>query len=215
MTPVVKICGVTLADDAARVAAAGADYIGLNFWPRSKRYLEPARAHVVASAARAAGVAKIAGVFVDADEDELRDVLRYVDLDILQLHGDEHPDEVARLSAELGKPVWKSVAVGAPHDLDHLDQWPVDALLLDAPTPGRGGSGKTFDWSLAADARRRYPARRILLAGGLDPSNVAAAIATVAPWGVDVASGVEAGPGVKDPAKVAAFIAAARAGQNR
>lgn len=207
----IKICGVTLPDDAARVGASGADFIGLNFWPKSKRYLERERANLVASTARALGALQVVGVFVDTDLDEVQGVLAHVELDILQLHGDEHPEDVQQIAQATGKPVWKSIAVNKPRDLDHLDAWPADKLLLDTPSPGRGGSGKTFDWSLAVEARRRYPARDFVLAGGLDPTNVAAAIATVAPWGVDVASGVEAGPGIKDPDRLAAFVAAVRA----
>jgi phosphoribosylanthranilate isomerase len=108
--------------------------------------------------------------------------------------------------------VWKALAVGSSGDLEQLDLWRagVEALLLDAPTPGRGGAGVRFDHRLARQARERYPARRFVLAGGLDPSSVADAIALVEPWAVDVASGVEAGPGIKDPAKLAAFVAAVR-----
>jgi len=206
----IKICGVTLADDAARVAAAGADFIGLNFWPKSRRYLAPERANLVASAARALGSTEVVGVFVDADVDEVREVLRYVELDVIQLHGDEHPEDVRGIAEATGKRVWKALPVSTAHDLAHLETWPADVLVLDTPSAGRGGSGQTFDWSLAAEARRRYPARRFVLAGGLDPANVGAAIAAVTPWAVDVASGVEAGPGIKDPERLAAFVAAVR-----
>jgi phosphoribosylanthranilate isomerase len=107
--------------------------------------------------------------------------------------------------------VWKAIAIGSPDDLRGLDRWPADALLLDAPTAGRGGAGKVFDWNLARDARSMFPARRFVLAGGLGPANVRSAIDAVAPWAVDVASGVESAPGIKDPARLAAFIAAVRA----
>jgi phosphoribosylanthranilate isomerase len=207
----IKICGVTRPDDAARTAAAGADYLGLNFWPRSKRYLEPPQAHAVAAAARGAGAIRIVGLFVDADIDAIRAVLARVELDVIQLHGDESPEVVRAVAAATQRPVWKAIAAGARADLESLTAWPVDALLLDTPSAGRGGSGKTFDWTLAAEARQRYPQQRFLVAGGLDPHNVAAAIAAVAPWGVDVASGVESAPGIKDPAKVADFVAAVRA----
>ncbi len=206
----IKICGVTLADDAARVAAAGVDYIGLNFWPSSKRYLDPVRAPMIAAAARAAGAVQVVGVFVDAELDEIVDIAANVPLDIIQLHGDESPEDVAKISAQTKRPTWRSIAMGAPTDLEALEAWPADHLVLDTPSAGKGGSGKTFDWTLAIDAHRRYPARRFLLAGGLDPGNVAAAIAAVSPWGVDVASGVEAAPGVKDADKLAAFVAAVR-----
>ncbi|HET9622139.1 MAG TPA: phosphoribosylanthranilate isomerase, partial [Kofleriaceae bacterium] len=127
------------------------------------------------------------------------------------LHGDETPDDVALVARATGLPVWKAIAVGSAADLDDLERWPADALLLDAPSAGRGGAGVTFDWALAALARTRYPARRFVLAGGLTPDNVGAAIAATAPWAVDVASGVEHAPGRKDPAKVRAFVSAVRA----
>lgn len=208
--PKVKICGVTLADDAAQVAASGADYIGLNFWPKSKRYLAPERGSLIASVARGSGAIQVVGVFVDADLDEVIEVTQQVDLDIIQLHGDENPEDIAAIAAATKRPVWKSIAIGAPDDIEHLDAWPVDAVLLDTPSVGKGGSGKTFDWTLAAAARTRYGQLKVALAGGLDPTNVGAAIDAVQPWAVDVASGVEAGPGVKDAAKVTAFVAAVR-----
>ena len=225
MTARIKICGITLADDAARVAAAGADFVGLNFWPKSKRYLAPERAQLVAAAARGAGQVKLVGVFVDAALDEIQRIAALIDLDVIQLHGDETTNECTEVSRAVYRPVWKAIAVGSAKDVAHLDVWPADALLLDAPharvrharadirtelAPGRGGAGARFDHGLAREARERFPARNIVLAGGLTPDNVAAAIAQVEPWAVDVASGVEAGPGIKDPAKLAAFIAAVR-----
>ncbi|HEY1815981.1 MAG TPA: phosphoribosylanthranilate isomerase [Kofleriaceae bacterium] len=206
----VKVCGVTLADDAAAVAAAGVDFIGLNFWPKSKRYLAPERAPMIAAVVRATGTAKLVGVFVDPTVDEVLAMLGRVDIDIIQLHGDETPDLCSKIAAAVYRPVWKAIAVGSPQSIERLDAWPVDAILLDAPTSGRGGAGATFDHGLARMARERVPAQKIVLAGGLTPETVAAAIATVQPWAVDVASGVEAAPGVKDRAKVAAFVAAAR-----
>jgi phosphoribosylanthranilate isomerase len=211
VTTRIKVCGVTLPDDAAAVAASGVDFIGLNFWPKSKRYLAPERAPMIAAVVRAAGIAKLVGVFVDATVDDVRAVVSRVALDIIQLHGDETPETCAKIAAAVYLPVWKAIAVGSPRDVDKLDAWQVDAILLDAPTPGRGGAGATFDHGLARLARERVPAQKIVLAGGLRPDTVAAAIANVQPWAVDVASGVEAAPGVKDRAKVAAFVAAVRA----
>jgi len=214
MTARIKICGVTLPDDAARVAAAGADFIGLNFWPRSKRYLAPERAGLLAATARAAcatpGAILVVGVFVNAHIDEISAIARDAALDIIQLHGDESPEDVMAVAQATRAAVWKAIAASEPRDLERLEAWPVDAILLDAPTPGRGGAGKPFDWNLAREVRRRNPARKIVLAGGLDPANVRAALDAVDPWAVDVASGVEAAPGVKDASKLAAFIAAAR-----
>jgi phosphoribosylanthranilate isomerase len=207
----IKVCGVTLADDAARVAAAGVDFLGLNFWPRSKRYLAPERAPMIAAAARAAGSPKLVGVFVNAGPDEVLAVAARVELDVIQLHGDEPPQTCRRVAAALYRPVWKAIAVAGPRDVERLDAWPVDAILLDAPTPGRGGAGARFDHALARQARERHPERAIVLAGGLTAETVGAAIATVTPWAVDVASGVEAAPGIKDPDRLAAFVAAVRA----
>jgi len=210
----IKICGVTRVEDAAWIAAAGADFLGLNFWPRSKRYLPPERAGAVAAAARAGGAARLVGVFVNAAVADIAAITRDVGLDVIQLHGDETPEGVAAVAAATGRPVWKAIAVAAPGDLAGLAGWPVEAILLDAPTAGRGGAGVVFDWSLARDARQHGPAGsaavRLVLAGGLDPANVAAAIRALDPWAVDVASGVEAAPGIKDAAKTAAFIAQVR-----
>jgi phosphoribosylanthranilate isomerase len=207
--PKVKICGVTRPDDAAHIAAAGADFLGLNFWPRSKRYLSPSRASLVAAAARPARSVQIVGVFVNAALDEIVSLARDIPLDVVQLHGDESPDTVAAVAAATHLPVWKAVAATAP-ELARLDAWPVDALLLDAPSSGYGGSGASFDWSLARTARDRTT-RKLVLAGGLNADNIAAAIAAVEPWAVDVASGVEAAPGIKDALKVTAFLCAVRA----
>ncbi|HEX5059860.1 MAG TPA: phosphoribosylanthranilate isomerase [Kofleriaceae bacterium] len=206
----IKICGVTLADDAARIASRGADFIGLNFWPKSKRYLAPERALMIASVARSTGNPKLVGVFVDPEIDEIQAIIATVDLDIIQLHGDETPDFVKKVSLAVYRPVWKAIPIKSSRDLASLDVWPAEALLLDAPTPGRGGAGATFDWQLAREARERFPKINFVLAGGLTPENVTTAIQTVQPWAVDVASGVEAGPGIKDPAKLDVFIGAAR-----
>jgi phosphoribosylanthranilate isomerase len=206
----IKICGVTLADDAARASAAGADFVGLNFWPKSKRYVELARARMLADAIRAAGAAKVVGVFVDAKPEDIAEIHARVDLDIVQFHGGESRDDASTTARAMTRPVWKAIAARGLADVDGLATWPVDAVLLDTPTPGKGGSGETFDWAIAREARRRFPARQLVLAGGLTPDNVAAAVTEVAPWAVDVASGVESAPGVKDAGKLAAFIAAVR-----
>lgn len=208
----IKICGVTQADDAAAVASAGVDFIGLNFWPKSKRYIAPERAPMISGVIRAMGTAKLVGVFVNPEPDDVLAVLGRVELDIIQLHGDEDIEHVREIAKAVYRPVWKAISVKSARDLEHLDQWPVDVLLLDAPTEGRGGAGASFDHGLARAARQQFPKLKIALAGGLAPANVAAAIASVVPWAVDVASGVEAAPGIKDRAKLAAFIAAVREG---
>jgi phosphoribosylanthranilate isomerase len=206
----IKICGVTRPDDAAMAAAAGADFVGLNFWPSSRRYLPAERAPAVADAARGGGRVGVVGVFVNARLDDITAIARTLALDAIQLHGDETPQDAAAVAHQTGCAVWKAVAVGRRSDLDRLDTWPVDALLLDTPTTGRGGSGRVFDWTLAREARRAYPTRRFGLAGGLSPDNVRAAIDAVSPWLVDVASGIESAPGIKDRPKLAAFLAAVR-----
>ncbi len=205
--PLVKICGVTTLDDAAMIARAGADLIGLNFWSRSKRVISLDRARDVATKARATRPEiGVVGLFVDASPDEIAAVVAAVGLDIIQLHGDETEADCIAVIARVGLPVWKAVPVSGPGDVADLGRWPVSAVLLDAPSAGRGGSGKTIDWGIAAGAAL---GGRVVLAGGLDPDNVAVAVRTVRPWAVDVASGVELEPGLKDHARVAAFVAAA------
>jgi phosphoribosylanthranilate isomerase len=211
----IKICGVTLADDAARVSDAGADFIGLNFWPKSRRYLAPERAPIVAAAVRAAGNAQVVGVFVDAGVDEITSVMAMVDLDIIQLHGAELAEDLIAVATATKRPVWKAIAASSLQDIERLETWPADAILLDTPSPAKGGTGEPFDWALAQEARQRSPARLLVLAGGLRSDNVGGAIAMVKPWAVDVATGVEAAPGIKDAAKVTAFLAAVRADQSR
>ena len=207
----IKICGVTIAEDAAMVAAAGVAYIGLNFWPGSKRRVTLEQAVPLASAARAAGAGiGVVGLFVDADLRDIVNAVRAVGLDAVQLHGDETAECVVDVAARTGVPVWKAVPVGGAADIAGLDRWAVDTVVLDAPSPGRGGSGKTIDWDVARAAVERWPGRRVVLAGGLTPDNVAAAITRVRPWAVDVASGVESAPGRKDPERVRAFVRAAR-----
>jgi phosphoribosylanthranilate isomerase len=195
----VKICGVTRADDARAAADAGADAIGLNFWPSSKR-------HVTVEAARSIvrGLPpslRRFGVFVNPTVDEVARAFDEGLIDTAQLHGDES----AAFCVSLGRPWMKALRL---RDLAQLDGWSCELLLVDADAPGYGGSGATGDWSLARAAAAK---RNVLLAGGLTPENVAAAIGSVRPFGVDVASGVESSPGLKDARKVAAFVAAARA----
>lgn len=191
------------------VVRAGADWIGLNFWPRSKRWIDRERGLEVAAAARAerAGIVLV-GVFVDQLEDGVRGIADEMGLDYVQLHGNESPD----FCAGFGARAIKAFAMSASADIDRLADYPgCETLLIDTPTPEYGGSGRTFDWSLARAAVAT--GRRIVLAGGLNPGNVAEAVATVRPFGVDVASGVESAPGrpgQKDEALVRAFVAAAK-----
>lgn len=198
----VKVCGVTTVDDAVRVADAGADAIGLNFWPKSPRRTDAptARAIVDAVGDRVECVA----IFVDADEALVRDVRAQTGIRWAQLHGAESPAFVERLGPE----AYKGVAVPDDAMLADALAFPGARLLVDAHVPGMpGGTGVHANWSLA---RRAAAARPVLLAGGLRSENVRAALDAVRPAGVDVASGVEIRPGIKDSAKVRAFVEAVR-----
>jgi phosphoribosylanthranilate isomerase len=205
-----KICGLRRPEDMAAVVAAEAAYAGLVFYPRSPRCVSLAQARALALEAPA-GLAKVA-LTVDADDAALAAILAEVPIDILQLHGHETPARVAEVRARFGLPVMKAVGISGPQDLPGLEaQMRVaDLVLVDAkPAPDAalpGGNGLAFDWRLIAG--RRWPVPW-MLAGGLTPENVAQAIrATGAPI-VDVSSGVESAPGVKDAALIAAFVAAA------
>lgn len=197
----VKICGITRAEDAALCLEAGVDALGFNFWPGSKRHIRLAEAEAIAPTIPA-GVLRV-GVFVRAPPSEVREVVRRVGLGAVQLHGDEDPADYR----EVGAALWQVLRV--ERTLPEGPSASADAVLLDARVEGFGGGGRPFDWRLATGAQAwRQP---VWLAGGLTAENVAAAIRTVQPWGVDVASGVESAPGLKDPARVRAFIAAVRA----
>jgi len=198
----VKICGVTRVEDALIAAAAGADYVGLNFWSGSRRRVDVARAKEIAAALGDA-VTKV-GVFVDAPAEEVEAVAAEVGLDLVQLHGNE---SVAYCRGFAARAI-RAVRVGTAADLEVLANHPASLFLLDTPSAGFGGSGRTFDWTLAAAAHAH--GRRFFLAGGLTADNVAAAVAAVRPYGVDVAGGVERAPGIKDHDLVRRFIAAAK-----
>jgi len=200
----VKICGVTHLDDAAAAVDAGADLIGLNFVPGSPRCLDLAAAEAISSAIE--GRVERVAVFRDASPEELNRVLRRVDFERVQFHGDETEEECE----EVDLPVIKALR-GA--DLEAAETYPGTLLLLDNPTEG-GGKGKAWNWSDASELiERGYD---VILAGGFDPNNVGDALGELGdllPWGVDVATGVEVpgGDGVrKDPARIAAFIEAVR-----
>jgi phosphoribosylanthranilate isomerase len=189
---ILKICGITNQEDAAAAIAGGANALGFNFYPRSPRYIAPERA---AQIAPVAGVRRV-GVFVNEERARVEEIARIAALDVAQLHGDETPAEYPA-----GVAVWKAARVGPGFDLSRYDQCPAEALLLDGPA-----SGTSFDWHMAAAATRR-----IILAGGLDASNVAQAVALARPWGVDACSRIESAPGKKDYRKMNEFLQAARA----
>jgi phosphoribosylanthranilate isomerase len=197
----IKICGITHPDDAQIAVDAGADLIGLNFVPGSSRELEIKTA--VAIAERVAGQIERVAVFRDAMPDEIERVLRRVDLERVQLHGHESEEDVEAIDL----PVIKSIE-GA--DVEAAEQYPGTILLVDHPTQG-GGGGNVWSWGDSSILIQN--GHDIIIAGGLDPDNVAEALGSfedVLPWGVDVATGVE-GPGPrKDPARIAAFIEAVR-----
>jgi phosphoribosylanthranilate isomerase len=198
----VKICGITSVQDAELCRAAGADAIGLNFAARSSRRVAPetAREIVAAMASRVLTV----GVFVDAAYEEIAAIQAQTGIACVQLHGDEPPELLARLLPH----AFKAIRVRDEASLHDARRYAGEHVLLDAYVPGEsGGTGKTFQWSLATALARE---RHVTLAGGLVPGNVAQAIACVRPFCVDVASGVERAPGLKDPALVQAFVAAAK-----
>ena len=202
MSLLIKICGVTTAKDAEMAAELGADAIGVNFWPGSKRYVDPAEAGPIL-AAIPAGVLKV-GVFVDEPEEDLGFRMEELGLDRVQLHGDERPGDYLHLDS---KRLIRAVRVRDAASFAAAAGWKPSLWLYDAFVEGFGGGGVPAPWPLIAQQARRP----FLLAGGLTPENVAAGIQATRPDGVDVTSGVERSPGVKDPAKMAAFIAAARA----
>ncbi len=195
---VVKICGITNVEDAAAAAEGGATAIGFNFWPHSPRYIAPEEAARIASRQ---GIRRV-GVFVNEAPARIEEIARLVRLDVAQLHGDENP-----AAYPSGLVVWKAARVTAGFDFSAYDHSPAEALVLDGPAGELyGGAGQTFDWGLAAAVRKR-----IILAGGLDGSNVAQAIAAAHPWGVDACSRLESAPGKKDHSKMNEFLQAARA----
>ena len=198
----VKICGVTRVEDALECVEAGADAVGINFHERSPRHcrLEVARAIVEAVADRAVTV----GVFVDRSYEEIVALRERVGFRLAQLHGSESPELLKRLLPH----AYKAIRVRGDFAARQAGDYGGETILLDAYVPGiAGGTGKTFDWAVAA---RVAATRRVILAGGLEPQNVSRAIARVTPYGVDAASGVESAPGKKDLNLVRAFIDAAK-----
>jgi len=207
----VKICGLSTPETVAAAVAAGAAYLGFNFFPKSPRYVTPDAARALALAVPE-GVAKVA-LSVDADDATLDSITGAVPVDMLQLHGHESPERVAAVRARYGLPVMKVIGVAVAEDLAELDRHLLiaDQILVDTKPPKGadvpGGQGKVFDWGLIAG--RRWPVPWIL-AGGLTAANVAEAIRLTGARQVDVSSGVESARGVKDKGLIRAFIAAAQ-----
>lgn len=212
MAPTVKICGLATAATLEAALDAGADMVGLVFFAKSPRFVGLDHAHELAALAR--DRAKIVALTVDAEDDLLAAIVRVVGPDMLQLHGRETPQRVAAIKQAFGLPVMKAIGVAEAADFDRARDFEavVDWLLIDAKPPKDaalpGGNGRPFDWRLARDFAPKVP---WLLSGGLDADNVGEAIALSGARGVDVSSGVERAPGVKDEKKIAAFVAAARA----
>lgn len=208
----IKICGLTRPEHVAAAAAAGANYLGFVFFPRSPRNLGLAAARNLALGVPA-GIAKV-GLLVDADDAALDALLAAVPLDMLQLHGSESVARVAEIRARYGLPVMKAIGVATEADLAAMADYGrvADQILVDAKPPAGaalpGGNGRAFDWALLS--HRRWPGPW-MLAGGLTPANVAEAIYLTGAKQVDVSSGVETAPGLKDVGLIADFIKAARA----
>jgi phosphoribosylanthranilate isomerase len=199
----VKICGITRPEDAADAVSAGASAIGLNFIPASKRRIDVERARAIVDAVRGSNVL-VVGVVADLGLDAMRALVRDAGLGCLQLHGDEPPSVLAPLLPH----AYKAIRVANAGDVERARAYPGEHVLVDAKVEGAlGGTGAVFDWSLVRELAKEH---KLTLAGGLRPDNVARAVREIAPYCVDVASGVESAPGIKDPALVRAFIAAAR-----
>ena len=196
---VVKICGITRLDDAQAAVACGAHALGFVFWPKSPRFIDPYRARTIVASLPPFVTA--VGVFVNQPADHVNGVASLVGLAAVQLHGDED----AAFAGSMRRPVIKAIGIGAGEA--PLDAWPARyTLLLDAQDPiERGGTGRRIDWVRAAAIAA---ARPVVLAGGLTPENVAEAVATVRPVGIDVSSGVEETPGVKSQSRLEALFQA-------
>lgn len=209
MSARVKICGLKTADAVADAVAAGAGFLGFNFFGKSPRFVTMAQARRLTQEVPA-GVAKV-GLIVNESDAFIKTLLREVPLDILQLHGSETPERVAEIKELTGLPVIKAIGIAGPEDVPQIDLYAgaADMLLIDAKAPRGadlpGGNGITFDWRLV---QRKYWSLPWMLAGGLTPDNVAEAARLTGAQVVDVASGVESAPGVKDAAMMRAFVQA-------
>jgi phosphoribosylanthranilate isomerase len=199
----VKICGITNLDDAHAAVAAGADILGFNFYKPSPRYITPASAREIISTLPNSILT--AGVFVnEGSPDAVRSIADQAGVKAVQLHGDESPDYCRALDC-----VIKTFAVSENFDLNQVRDYEVDAIMLDTKDNRlRGGTGRTFDWSIAQQVSQRVP--KLYLAGGLSPENVGEAIGMVHPYAVDTCSAVEDRPGIKNPERMRAFVSAVR-----
>ncbi len=202
MTLWVKICGVTTVDDARAAARAGVDALGLNFVRASKRFIDPRRAREIIDAVGRS--VTWVGVVADEPASRLRELRDEVGFDLWQLHGHEPPEALEPLLPD----AYKALAMGSSEDARAASRYGGDRVLVDAKVPGElGGTGQVFDWRLVSEL---VAERRVVLAGGLTPSNVRQAVLSARPWGVDTASGVESAPGKKDHESMARFVEEAR-----
>jgi phosphoribosylanthranilate isomerase len=203
----IKICGIKTVNDALAAMDAGADLIGFNFYPKSPRYISVGQCRDLMSVMRKYGHITYVGVFVNASVAEIRATMETCALTLAQLHGDETPGMLDSLYGRAFK-----AFRGVPESLQGFVREDAPAFLVDASVKGSyGGTGVRADWSGAAQLAKQYP---LLLAGGLTAENVAEAVRRVGPWGVDVASGVESSPGMKDVHKMKAFIRAVRSAKS-
>ena len=204
----VKICGITRLEDALAAARYGANAIGFMLWPDSPRWIEPGRARSIA--AELPPFVTPVGVFVNQPVDEVNEVAAVARLGAVQLHGDETPEYAAKIDRPVVKTMNVAIAVNAAVD----EIWPSPAMILiDAHDPvKRGGTGRTIDWAAAAAVAAR---RRVLLAGGLTPENVVSAVDIVNPYGIDLASGVEDAPGIKNHGRLRALFEAIHESSHR
>lgn len=214
-TVAVKICGITQGEQAQQIVELGTDAIGVNFWPQSKRYIpfDQARPWLEDLQSKVTRI----GVFVNPDADEVTRILTSGAIDHVQLHGDESPQMLEKLTQQ-GFSVYKALGIKNEQNLDRIETYPGSKILLDAYAPSEyGGTGEAFDWNLGRMAVERFRGeKKIILAGGLTAENIATAIQQVNPFAVDTASGVESGtPGIKDLDKVKQFIETAKDKKNQ
>ena len=208
----IKICGLKTPDAVDHAVALGATHVGFIFFGKSPRHIEPADAGRLADRVR--GRAKIVSVSVDADNDELDEIMAMIRPDILQLHGRETPDRVLTVKAVTGLPVWKALSISEAGDLERIDDYDgiANRFLFDAKRPKNselpGGNGVSFDWTLLKGLSERVD---YMLSGGLDKDNVGKALRIAKPTGIDLSSGVESSPGVKSLDMMDEFFAAVRA----
>jgi len=199
----IKICGIKTVNDALTAMDAGADLLGFNFYPKSPRYIDVGTCRDIMSVMRKYGHITYVGLFVNASVAEVRATIETCGLSLAQLHGDETSEMLDALNGKAFK-----AFRGVPQNINGFARSDAPVLLVDAEVKGAyGGTGVTADWNKAAELAKQYS---LLLAGGLTPENVGEAVRQVNPWGVDVASGVEASPGSKDPSKMRAFVQAVR-----